>query len=218
MNEIRDIKIDLVMGNQNQIVDLFREITSGIEIINCDVYHKDGLEFIYHKDGQWIFYQDCKNEKFWTHYYRYWKILEKELSLEYEEIQAITKLLVDEALKREVTTPIMAHSGVSAVVDEAIKREVTTPHLTYQSQLSRVDEALKREVTTPLILKEYLHLVVDEALKREVTTPFQGGNYINCLVEEALNREVGTPVSPIIPSSNLLVAIEEALKRKVGQR
>ncbi len=174
MKELRDIKIDLVMGNQNQIVDLFREITSGIEIINCDVYHKDGLEFIYHKDGQWIFYQDCKNEKFWTHYYRYWKILEKELSLEYEEIQAITKLLVD--------------------------------------------EALKREVTTPLILKEYLHLVVDEALKREVTTPFQGGNYINCLVEEALNREVGTPVSPIIPSSNLLVAIEEALKRKVGQR
>ena len=152
MKEIRDIKIDLVMGNQNQIVDLFREITSGIEIINCDVYHKDGLEFIYHKDGQWIFYQDCKNEKFWTHYYRYWKILERELSLEYEEIQAITKLLVD------------------------------------------------------------------EALKREVTTPFQGGNYINCLVEEALNREVGTPVSPIIPSSNLLVAIEEALKRKVGQR
>ena len=64
MKEIRDIKIDLVMGNKNPIVDLFCNITSGIEIINCNVYNEDGLEFIYHKDGQWIFYQDCKNEKF----------------------------------------------------------------------------------------------------------------------------------------------------------
>jgi len=146
MKEIRDIKIDLVMGNKNPIVDLFYNITSGIEIINCDVYNEDGLEFIYHKDGQWIFYQDCKNEKFWTHYYRYWEILEKEFSLEYGEIGAITKLLVDEALKREVTTPEIIGIPTDLPVEKALKREVATPEFLGLKRESAVEEALKKEL------------------------------------------------------------------------
>ena len=105
MKELRDIKIDLLIGNQNPIIDLFNKITDGINIINCPVYNEDGLEFIYHKDGEWIFYQDSKNEKFWTNYYKYWTLFESNFSLEYLEIKAITKYLVEETLKREVGTP-----------------------------------------------------------------------------------------------------------------
>ena len=146
MKEIRDIKIDLVMGNKNPIVDLFCNITSGIEIINCNVYNEDGLEFIYHKDGEWIFYQDCKNEKFWTHYYRYWEILEREFHLEYEEIQALTKFLVEEALKREVGTPKKRFTSYHEGVEEALKREVGTPTSNGILNESQVEEALKRKV------------------------------------------------------------------------
>ena len=146
MKEIRDIKIDLVMGNKNPIVDLFCNITSGIEIINCNVYNEDGLEFIYHKDGQWIFYQDCKKEKFWTHYYRYWEILEREFHLEYEEIQALTKFLVEEALKREVGTPLLLQFTKKEMVEEALKREVDTPQKTLAIYTTGVEEALKRKL------------------------------------------------------------------------
>jgi len=108
MKEIRDIKLDLVMGNQNPIVDSFKELTDCIKIINCDVYNKDGLEFIYYnKEKEWIFYQDVKNEKFWCDYNRYWSVFENKLNLEYKETQAITKFLVEEALKRELDTPEM---------------------------------------------------------------------------------------------------------------
>ena len=72
MKEIRDIKIDLLTGNKNPIVELFNEITKDTMIIKCDVYHKHGSEFIYHKDGEWIFYQDCQNGEFWCNYTRYW--------------------------------------------------------------------------------------------------------------------------------------------------
>ena len=171
MKEIRDIKIDLVMGNKNPIVDLFREITDGLSIINCDVYNEEGLEFIYHKDGQWIFYQDCKNEKFWAHYKRYWEILESEFSLEYEEIGAITKLLVEEALKREVTTPMRAAFFATTGVEEALKREVTTPCNIWHIVIDLVEEALKREVGTPKRKRCFRKTRVEEALKREVGTP-----------------------------------------------
>ena len=156
MKEVRDIKIDLVMGNQNPIVDLFKELTDGIKIINCNVYNKDGLEFIYHKNGEWIFYQDVKNKKFWCDYNRYWSVFAKKLNLEYEETQAITKFLVEEALKRGVDTPEQLFLRADNLVEEALKRGVDTPYSNYSFNLynmlgdnKTVEEALKRGVDTP---------------------------------------------------------------------
>ena len=138
------------MGNQNPIVDLFREITDGLNIIKCDVYNNDGSEFIYYnREVKWIFYQDVKNEEFWCDYNRYWEIFKSEFNLKYEEIGAITKLLVEEALKREVTTPANASFNEPGPVEEALKRELSTSELHFQTQNLEVEEALMREVTTP---------------------------------------------------------------------
>jgi hypothetical protein len=172
MKEIRDIKIDLVMGNKNPIIDMFCEITNGLGIINCNVYNEDGMEFIYYnREGEWIFYQDCKNEKFWAHYKRYWALLESYFDLEYREIQAITKLLVEEALNREVTTPITVATINGLMVEEALKLEVGTPHRGGGSGSHSVEQALKREVGTPL--KSYIGSMklVEEVLNREVSKP-----------------------------------------------
>ena len=143
MKEARDIKIDLLMGKQNPVINLFCEITSGIEIINCNVYNEEGLEFIYHKDGQWIFYQDCKNEKFWAHYYKYWTLFESNFHLKYEEIQAITKVLVEEALKREVGTIYITSVTPPKSVEEALKREVSTPVSSRVHRVYVIEEILK---------------------------------------------------------------------------
>ncbi len=156
MKELRDIKLDLIMGNQNPIIELFHEITSGIQIINCNVYNKDGSEFIYHKDGQWIFYQDCKNERFWTHYYNYWELFESKFHLKYDEIQSITKYLV-------VQSTLCIHK-----VEETLKREVTTPSSDIRLSTLMVEEALKREVSTPARGSFFIHNVVEDAIKREM--------------------------------------------------
>ncbi len=191
MKEIRDIKIDLLTGNKNPIVDLFNEITKDIMIIKCDVYHKHGLEFIYSKGDQWIFYQDCKKDEFWCNYTKYWSFFQSNLRLEYGEIQAITKYLVEEALKREVGTPYWWSTMSSILVEEALKREVGTPD-------GRIIKGC----------------AVEEALKREVGKPNQVFTLVLSRVEEALKREVGTP-SIVKRSSDLLV--EEALKREINQ-
>jgi hypothetical protein len=216
MKEIRDIKIDLLMCNQNPILDMFRDITDGMGIINCDVYNKDGLEFIYYnREREWIFYQDAKNGEFWAHYKRYWSILEREFRLEYEEIQALTKFLVEEALKREVATSLVQEYCWMKTVEEALKREVTTSPACPRNPMKLVEEVLKREVATPdlidfetSILKQ--ELKVEEALKREVTTPNSGGTWVSSKVEEALNREVATPVQHKV---TLIDGVEEALKK-----
>jgi hypothetical protein len=127
MKEIRDIKLDILMGNKNPLVDLFNEITKDLQIINCEVYNDDGLEFIYFvpTKNEWIFYQDAENGEFWVHYNRYWKIFESEFKLGHDEIQAITKFLVEEVFKREVATPKSFDLNVGDLeVGEALKREL----------------------------------------------------------------------------------------------
>jgi hypothetical protein len=170
MKEIRDIKIDLLMGNQNPIVDLFREITDGLNIIKCDVYNNnDGSEFIYYnREGKWIFYQDVKNEEFWCDYNRYWEIFKSEFNLKYEEIAAITKLLVEEALKRELSTSAFFVKSNTRLVEEALKRELSTSELHFQTQNLEVEEALKREVTRPSASNARLFYQVEDALKRKL--------------------------------------------------
>ena len=172
MKELRDIKLDLLMGNQNPIVDLFNKITDGIKIINTNVYNNYGLEFIYfvensQKEDGWIFYQDVKNEEFWCNYSRYWSLFESNFDLEYEEIQRISKFLVEEALKREVSTPRDENECEEHQVEEALKREVGTPSTSEFNPFDVVEEALKREVGTPEI-QIGSFIKVEEALKREV--------------------------------------------------
>lgn len=161
------------MGNKNPIIERFMEITKDLKIINCNVYNEDGLEFIYHnKDGEWIFYQDVNNVEFWANYKRYWEILEREFRLEYEEIQALTKFLVEKVLKREVTTPRYGGNGLAFTVEEALKREVGTPTRANPCSFSKVEEVLKQEVGTPRPGREGVPLKVEEALKREIGTPY----------------------------------------------
>ena len=52
----------------------------------------------YYRDGQWVFHQDLKNKYLWCYYYEVWRIFEKEFNMNNEQIQALYKEVVGEAL------------------------------------------------------------------------------------------------------------------------
>ena len=213
MKELRDIKLDLLMGNQNPIVDLFNQITKDLKIINTNVYNEEGLEFIYYQpsSNEWIFYQDCKNGKFWCNFTTYWSFFESKLG--YLEIQSITKYLVEETLKREVTTPYTESFIFKPLVEEALKREVTTPDGIGSSSLPSVEDALKREVAKPMGTPEFGVTMVEEALKREVAPPSLKLTASYCPVEETLKRKISTPKY----ENRVFWTVEEALKREIDK-
>ena len=199
MKELRDIKLDLLMGKENQIVNLFNQITKDIKIINTNVYHDQGLEFIYFSGDQWIFYQDFDNEEFWCNYERYWSFFETNLGLEYGDIQEVTKYLVEEALKREVGTPIKQLWETKYPVEEALKREVSTSILVVNNRNSVVKNSLKREINKPLTtLNTVFPLEVQEALlsarewleplKKEIAIPDKMTAMVDGLVERSIKK------------------------------
>ena len=172
MKELRDIKLDLLMGNQNPIVDLFNKITNGLKIINTNVYHDQGLEFIYFSGDQWIFYQDFDNEEFWCNYERYWSFFETNLGLEYGDIQEVTKYLVEEALKREVSTSILVVNNRNYVVKNSLKREINKPLTTLNTVFPlEVQEALKKEIAIPdkmTAIPDKMTAMVDGLVERSI--------------------------------------------------
>lgn len=209
MKELRDIKLDLLFGNDNEIINLFNDITDGIEIVNTNVYNEDGLEFIYHKDGEWIFFQDVKNRKFWCSNARYWTLFTNKFDLSYEEIKNITKFLVEEALKREVNTTEKQHRLLLRRVEEALKRETTPIDYRPRGGIS-VEVALEKEIGTPKNAVYSKRKKVDDALKQELGTPI--GNFFiePNLVQEVLKKELSTPT---YADGTVNVDLEEALNK-----
>jgi len=150
MKHIRDIKIDLLTGQQNPIVDLFNELTSGIFLFSCSVFYGQGKEFIYAKGKEWLFYQGKR--MFLINHKSYCKHFETNFGMSQEEILAVTKYLLDEALKRGGTTEEI--SQISKLqVGEGIKRNIPTPETAYGRSYSVVEEALEQELTRRRVVK-----------------------------------------------------------------
>ena len=144
---LRDLKLDIVLGNQNPIIDKFNEITNDLKVIKTDVYNDDDTEFIfYNEKNEWIFYQDLKNEDFWFHYDHYWSFFEDEFNLRCEEIQGLTKYLVEEILKLKVNTPLKGSRGIGIEVEEILKLKVNTQILCLLYPHSLVEEVLKSKL------------------------------------------------------------------------
>ena len=170
MTELRNIKLDLLMGNQNPVVDLFRKITDGLSIISCRVYNNDGFEFIYYnQSNEWIFYQDAKKGLFWCCKERYWTLFSDELSLKYNEIQEVTKYLVEETLKIELSTTHPSGLVFPFRVEETLKIELSTTESLDKLDISEVEETPKIDCS-PVYRPKWNRHLVEETLKRELST------------------------------------------------
>lgn len=190
MNQFtRDIQIDLIMGNKNPIVDTFDDVWEDLRVIELDVYHTDGGEFIYYNSKkEWIFFRDDKNEKFWCHFERYWRIFEDMFKLEYKEIRGLTKILVENALSNTIKTPI------------------TDNHLS----VLKIETALNNTSTTPFSSGTFISKKVENALSNNITTPCTGDSSTANEVNDALNNTITLPMytdwSPDSKLENILIA------------
>ena len=52
----------------------------------------------YYLGDQWVYQQDFKNRYLWCYYYKVWEVFEKEYSMNYQQIQALQREVVGEAL------------------------------------------------------------------------------------------------------------------------
>ena len=96
---IRQLKIALIIESYNPIVEWFKELWSKLCVIQCDVYHNKGGEFIFYIINDdfynYVFYRDIKKDELWCSSNEYWDILEHKFGFSYEEIQKVTEFLIN---------------------------------------------------------------------------------------------------------------------------
>lgn len=147
---VRQLKIDLITDTPNRIIEWFNDLWNTLCIIETNVYHKDGGEFVYYVVNdlgkQWIFFQDDKNEQFWCNYNQYWLILETNFNLEFIDIQSITKLLVENALNNNVATTVFKIEFICKTVENALNNSVATPSTKKTSYAFSVENALNNTI------------------------------------------------------------------------
>ena len=81
---VRNIQIDLIMDNPNPIIDTFNGIWTSLSVIEVDVYHSNGGEFVFYDiENKWIFFLDNKDKFFWCKEDRYWEIMMSKFNIDY---------------------------------------------------------------------------------------------------------------------------------------
>ena len=136
----RQLKIDLITSDYNPIIEWFSDIWFKLSMVEANVYHNDGDEFIYYISNdpkQWIFFRDDKNNKFWCNHTKYWVVFDSKFNITYTDIQAITKILVENALNASVKIPYyMSSVPVENALNNAV---IAKPHAHNQEILHTIN-------------------------------------------------------------------------------
>lgn len=114
---VRKIKIDMITDSPNSIIKYFMGLWEKLSVVETNVYHTNGGEYIYYKDvgnmlKQWIFYRDDKNRIFWANFDHYWEYLEVEFDLNYTEAQITTQALIRIVLSDDKVKPCSTWRGI----------------------------------------------------------------------------------------------------------
>ena len=191
---IRQLQIDLITDTPNDIITWFNDLWSKLYIIETDVYHNDGGELIYYTiiDGinYWTFYQDNANERFWCDYENYWSDLEFKFKFEYNGIQSITKVLVENALNNSVATPESGGNRIQIKVENALNNSIPTPMAIEYNLNNTVENALNNGVATPISNNFISSKRVENALDNSVAIPICFVRQKTERVENAMNKTV----------------------------
>ena len=107
---LRTLQIDLILDNPNPIIEYFNDIWDKLSVIEIDVFHKNGGEFIYYgmhdvvKEHRWVFMRDDANDKFLACFFFYTDELTEIFDINIEEVPLLTKILVENALNKHKHT------------------------------------------------------------------------------------------------------------------
>ena len=127
---IREIEISRVLnqpldGDALVIQTFFDELFNDLEIDTLDEY-PDSIFFI--KNGNDFYMeQNYKDEKLYCSYNKIWSFFEGNLSLGYQEISDLIKVMVEQHLKEKVFTPKFNRFREAIMVEQQLKEKVFTP-------------------------------------------------------------------------------------------
>lgn len=184
----RQIQIDMITDSPNGIVNHFNKIWENLSVVEMDVYHSKGGEFIYYTQGstrkpkQWIFYLDDKNQILWCNYGWYWVDFEGKFNLTYDDIQALTQIMLENAILKSIPSPIR-RIKITAI-DNALT-SIPVPNMAVDSN----DAFLQDTINKNNLFQKMLHTLKNTFIRTPTTSQSDTLNFVltNADIDENTN-------------------------------
>ncbi len=133
--------------------------------------HEKYPDYIFHvKNGKCILQHNKENGCVYVSYSEIWSFFKDYFSMEYQQIQYLTKVWVEEQYKLGVTTTSIDNNALDRSVEEQYKLGVTTTTMLGDIYLYEAEEQYKLGVTTTTGYAGSRYLRVEEQYKLGVTT------------------------------------------------
>ena len=124
--------------------------------------------YFFMQGDRFVMEQDQKNGHLWVRQDGFWSIFSNDFSLEYRDIQAIIKFLVEQHLKSKVGRPVDSCFRSTSPVEQHLKSKVVTPVGPPLVKMDKVEQHLKSKVGTPEIGDTIADIEVEQHLKSKV--------------------------------------------------
>jgi hypothetical protein len=105
-NKIEELKKECQQESQKEeMEEWFKSLLNGLEIV---IYDNNPNSVYYKKNSEVFFelYQDSEKKYFYCDYYLVWNIFEVKYKLNYDEIRAFIKSMIEQHLKLSEVTPV----------------------------------------------------------------------------------------------------------------
>ena len=105
--------------------------------------------YLFTQGDRYVMEQDQKNDHLWVRWDGLWSIFSNDFCLEYEDIQAIIKFMVEQHLRSKVGTPKPLLKEVPEQVEQHLRSKVETPRISATLDSYGVEQHLRSKVGTP---------------------------------------------------------------------
>ena len=127
-------------------------------------------DYIFHiKDGNCILEYNKKSGYVYVSYGEIWSFFERMFGMDYQQIQDLTKVWVEEQYKKDVTTASSNMFFTFGLVEEQYKKDVTSTKKGYKVDSDPVEEQYKKDVITAISRNHNFRHPVEEHYKMGVT-------------------------------------------------
>ena len=121
----RQVQIDLITDTYNPIVEWFDALWSETTILETNVYHNGGGEFIYYviMDDQKkiVFYRDDNAGDFWCDYKIYWARMSRQFNLTSIGVQNVTSVMIQKHLDEDYSIPVPIDDIEGSPIEVALR-------------------------------------------------------------------------------------------------
>ncbi len=150
MNLIRKYKISKLLnkpltGIESEIIEFIKEWLKDLIPFKYD--ESPNTIFYMNTEGLYVLEHSFENRYLYVRWIDFWNVLSHKYSLNYIDIQLLLKFMIEEAFKKELSTPLMAHSDFNIMIEQVFKKTVSTPTPTQPPRLHElaIEEAFKQQ-------------------------------------------------------------------------